>query len=126
MKKCEYQVLKTGEKMSIINNQKLVDLIRDKIKELSSCDHCFTVEFVKKNGELRRMHGSFNPPEEWKASGTGLKYNPADSGLMPVWDLDKEAWRMVNTHTVFSISGTVVDVDVEELEIKDTPTIPLI
>ena len=36
-------------------------------------------------------------------TGEGLKYNPSDYGVRPVFDMQKRAFRMVNLETVISI-----------------------
>ena len=32
--------------------------------------------------------------------GTGMAYNPIEKGLLPVWDMQKNAFRMINLKTV--------------------------
>lgn len=46
-----------------------------------SAGRIFTVEFIKKNGELRKI---------------GMRYDPLARGLLPVWDTQKQGYRMIN------------------------------
>ena len=32
--------------------------------------------------------------------GTGMAYNPIEKGLLPVWDMQKKGFRMINLKTV--------------------------
>ena len=32
--------------------------------------------------------------------GTGMAYNPIEKGLIPVWDMQKNGFRMINLKTV--------------------------
>jgi len=60
----------------------------------------FTVEFIKRNGELRKMRARLHAPKSFKFKGTGMRYDPLARGLLPVWDVDKKAFRMVNLATI--------------------------
>jgi hypothetical protein len=58
----------------------------------------FSVEFIKKDGSLRRMKCRLNVKKGVK--GVGMSYNPIDKGLLPVFDMDKLAFRMININTI--------------------------
>ena len=67
-----------------------------------------TCRFVKRtNGELRVMRLRYDPPEgNPSEDGRGCYgYDPKAKGLLPVFDLDKEAPRMVNLDGVRTIDG---------------------
>ena len=58
----------------------------------------FYVEFIKKDGSLRKMKCRLNVKKGVK--GTGMAYNPIEKGLLPVFDLDKKGFRMIQLKTV--------------------------
>ena len=58
----------------------------------------FSVEFFKKNGELRKMNARFNVQKGLK--GTGLGYDPLEKGLMPVYDMQAKGYRMVTIDNI--------------------------
>ena len=53
----------------------------------------FSVEFFKKNGELRKMNARFDVKAG--ITGKGLDYDPLEHGLMNVFDMNKRGYRMV-------------------------------
>jgi hypothetical protein len=65
----------------------------------------FSVVFEKKNGERRVMLARRGVAKYVK--GVGMKYNPKERGLMPVYDLHKKAYRIINLTTLlgFQING---------------------
>lgn len=69
----------------------------------------FTVEFTKKNGQLRKLNGRRKVSQG--TNGKGMNYNPVDRGLLPVFDMQKLAWRMVNFDTIvsYAIHGRKVE-----------------
>ena len=99
----------------------LTENARALINEESVLDGKFVLEFIKKDGTLREMAGSFTPPREWKSAGPGMKYSPRRKGLLSVWDLHKEAWRMVNVTTLQKINGVDVVIDVRDLKFIKVP-----
>ncbi|HRS26572.1 MAG TPA: SH3 beta-barrel fold-containing protein [Methanofastidiosum sp.] len=52
----------------------------------------FRCLFYKKDGSKRELYGCLRP----KKNGKGLRYNPNNHGLIPVFDLDKNDYRMIN------------------------------
>jgi len=68
------------------------DLIRE------SRGKIFSVDFYKKDGSLRKMKARLGVTKGVK--GVGLRYDPLARGLLPVWDLDKGAFRMINLTTI--------------------------
>lgn len=65
-------------------------------------DKIFTVVFIKKNGEQRVMNCRKGVKKGVK--GVGLPFDPADYNLMPVFDMQKNAFRMINFDTITSLS----------------------
>ena len=58
----------------------------------------FSVEFIKKDGSVRTMTARLHVKKGVK--GTGMAYNPIEKGLLPVWDMQKNGFRMINLKTV--------------------------
>ena len=50
------------------------------------------------DGSERTMVARLNVKKGVK--GTGMAYNPIEKGLLPVWDMQKNAFRMINLKTV--------------------------
>lgn len=69
----------------------------------------FSVEFVKKNGELRKMNARLGVNKG--KSGKGMKYEPTKRGLLPVYDMQKQGFRMINFDTIqrVVIHGRVIE-----------------
>jgi hypothetical protein len=60
----------------------------------------FTAFFTKKDGSLRRMNARLGVKAYLK--GGELPYNPIEKGLLPVFDVQKKQYRMINTNTLQS------------------------
>lgn len=60
--------------------------------------HFFSPTFVKKNGELRKMVCRKGVTKHLK--GGELAFNPNAKGLVVVFDVQKNAYRMVNINTL--------------------------
>tara|TARA_R110000824_G_scaffold238_1_gene1250 strand:+ start:305 stop:550 length:246 start_codon:yes stop_codon:yes gene_type:complete len=71
----------------------------------------FGALFQKKNNELRK--GSFKLGVTKHLSGGELKYNPSDYDLIPVFDMNKKAYRMINLKTLkeLTIKGETIEVE---------------
>lgn len=69
----------------------------------------FTVEFTKKNGEHRVMNARLGVKKG--KTGKGLKYRPTERGLLPVYDMQKQGFRMINFDTIqrVTIHGRVIE-----------------
>jgi len=59
----------------------------------------FNVEYIKKDGTLRKMPSARLHVKK-DTNGKGMKYNAIEKGLLPVWDMKKNGWRMVNLKQV--------------------------
>lgn len=62
----------------------------------------FTVEFIKKDKTIRVMNCRKQVKKH--LAGGSLKYDPAARGLLPVFDLHKQSYRMINFNTLISLS----------------------
>lgn len=66
------------------------------------------VEFVKQNGEHRRMECTLLKDFMPERVATGdVRERPAH--LMSVWDTEKNAFRSINLDTVKAVNGNKVD-----------------
>lgn len=80
-----------------------------KVKE--SEGKIFTVEFVKKDGSVRKMNCRLGVSKDVK--GVGLKFDPVKKRLLPVYDMQKMAYRMINLNALktIAISGNKYEVE---------------
>ena len=61
----------------------------------------FSVEFIKKDGSLRRMTARLGVRKG--ITGKGLAFNPAERDLIVVWATDRKNYRMINLKTITSV-----------------------
>jgi hypothetical protein len=81
------QHLTTGDNMTV---QELIELTKN--------GNIFSVVFVKKDGTRREMVCRLGVKKHLK--GGELKFDAKSRGLLPVFDMQKQAYRMVNTKTL--------------------------
>jgi hypothetical protein len=72
------------------------------LSEMKSSNMIFGVEFIKKDGSVRKMNCRFNVKSHLK--GGELAYDPSEYDLMTVFDMDKKNYRMINLETIQSLS----------------------
>jgi hypothetical protein len=70
----------------------------------------FRAEFTKKDGTQRILVGRTRVSKG--VTGAGMSYDPKSKGLMPVFDMQKKAWRMVNTRTMTSLKCGGIDINI--------------
>ena len=58
----------------------------------------FRVDFIKKDGSYRKMLARLGVSKG--ITGKGMSYNPLDYDLLPVFDMTKLAFRMINFRTI--------------------------
>ena len=63
----------------------------------------FNVEFIKKDGTHRLMNARLEVKKGVK--GVGLNFDPAKHNLIPVFDMRKKAFRMINCDNLISLSS---------------------
>jgi len=71
----------------------------------------FTIEFVKRSTlEVRVMKATTKYAEHLK--GGELKYDTIEKGLLPVWDLEKHAFRSIplDSVVVIKVQGKTYDI----------------
>ena len=61
----------------------------------------FSAIFIKKDGTIRRMKCRLSVKKG--ITGKGMAYNPIKRGLLPVFDMDKNAFRMININTLTAL-----------------------
>ena len=91
--------------MTKINRKKLLELIRENKSNI------FSVVFLKKDGTIRRMICRLGVKKY--VNGKGLKYDPIERGLLGVFDMQKEAYRMINLKTITNINMRGVEYNVK-------------
>jgi hypothetical protein len=71
----------------------------------------FSVDFIKKDGSLRTMIARLGVKKHLQ--GGTLKYNAEEKSLLPVFDMEKQAYRMVNVSTIQEIryNGEVINLE---------------
>ena len=61
----------------------------------------FTVTFIKKDNSTRIMNASLGVKKHLK--GGSLPYSPKEKGLMPVYDMQKKHYKMINRETITAL-----------------------
>ena len=61
----------------------------------------FSVDFIKKDGSLRKMVARLGVKKHLK--GGTLRYNAEEKLLLPVFDMEKQAYRLINISTIQEI-----------------------
>tara|TARA_R110000772_G_scaffold66361_2_gene147907 strand:- start:6668 stop:6907 length:240 start_codon:yes stop_codon:yes gene_type:complete len=72
----------------------------DEIKDMLLKEKEVHVRFTKKDGTPRDMRCTLHPDV---APFTGSTGNVQPEGMITVYDLDKEAWRTINTNINFEL-----------------------
>jgi len=76
-----------------------MEKFKETLSEIQKANNTiFSVEFIKKDGSVRTMTARLHVKKGVK--GTGMAYNPIEKGLLPVWDMNKNGFRMINLKTV--------------------------
>jgi hypothetical protein len=88
-----FSIEKEGSNMTQSQVEQKIQEIRSKAE-----DTFFSVHFIKKNGELRKMVARLKVSKGVK--GIGHAYDPTSKGLLCVFDVQKEAFIMINIKTI--------------------------
>lgn len=72
-----------------------------KVRKQLSGGKIFTVTFVKKDGSIREMNARLGVKKGVK--GVGMSYDPIERGLLPVYDMQRDGFRMINCKTIKKI-----------------------
>jgi hypothetical protein len=90
-----------------INRDELVSKIKATDPRNSGRGEFFTVTFIKKDGTTRVMNARLGVKRYLK--GGELPYDPIAKGLLPVFDVKKNEYRMINLGTIISAKVGGVD-----------------
>mgnify|MGYP003629200905 FL=1 len=82
--------------MQTINRTKAKELIKD------SKGLIFAATFTKKDGSSRLMNARLG--KKYTPTGKAAPYKPSDYNLMPLYDMRKKAFRMLNLNTLITLS----------------------
>jgi hypothetical protein len=83
---------------------------KDLLEKIQNSKKIFTITFIKKDGSKRVMNARLDVKKH--LHGGTLPYNPKEKALLPVFDMQANAYRMVNTKTI-----THAKLDNEEFEV---------
>lgn len=61
----------------------------------------FTITFIKKDGTIRVMNARLGVTKG--LTGKGMTYDPIERNLLTVFDVQKQAYRMINSDTIQEI-----------------------
>ena len=92
--------------MKKIKRVKLIDLL------VENKSNIFSVVFLKKDGSIRKMLCRFGVKKHLK--GGKLKFNPLERNLLVVFDMQKEAYRMINLETIMNINMKGLEYNVQD------------
>ena len=92
--------------MKTIERKKILNLLTAKKNSI------FSVVFLKKDGTIRKMLCRFGVKKHLK--GGKLAFNPLERALLVVFDMQKEAYRMINLETLMSINMKGVEYRVKD------------
>ena len=73
----------------------------NEIVELTKNGNIFSAVFIKKNGERREMVCRLGVKKHLK--GGQLAYDAKSRNLLPVFDMQKEGYRMINVNTLVQL-----------------------
>ena len=93
--------------MKKINRRDILQLL----EENRNPNTIFSVVYLKKSGEIRRMNCMLGVKKHLK--GGKLKYNAKERGYLIVLDTQKKAYRTVNLNTISNIKSKGVEYHVE-------------
>lgn len=74
------------------------ETLRQLITDLTNNQTIFSVDFTKKNGESRTIQCRLGVKKG--TNGKGLNFDPIEKGLLPVYDMQKQGFRMITLSTV--------------------------
>lgn len=79
---------------------------KEKAKELieKSKNKIFTAEFIKKNGEHRLMNARLGVSKGLKENARPSPYDPSKYGLIRVYDMQIQNYRMINVNTLLKLN----------------------
>ena len=82
--------------MQTINRNKAKELIKE------SKGKIFSTTFVKKDNTIRTL--TSRTGKQYTPTGKKQPYKPSDYNLIPLYDMKKKAFRMLNLNTLLTLS----------------------
>jgi hypothetical protein len=73
-------------------------MLMNKFLEATNDGRIFSATFVKKDGTIRTMNCRRKVTKG--VTGKGLAFKPSDKGLIVVYDMHKDGFRMINLNTL--------------------------
>ncbi len=73
------------------------------LTEIVGDGRIFSATFTKKNGETRHILARTGVHKG--LTGTGLTYDPAERGLLSVWDIQNEGYRYITAAAVTQVKA---------------------
>ena len=100
-------------KYTPLERHKMKEIKRDDLFNLicKNKNNLFSVVFLKKDGSIRKMLCRFGVKKHLK--GGKLAFDPIKRGLLVVFDMQKEAYRMINLKTITNINMRGVEYNVK-------------
>lgn len=84
------------------------------LKKVLGDGKVFTVVFVKKDGSIRKMNARLGVKKGVK--GVGMSFDPYSKNLLPVYDMQKKGFRMINADTLIRITHKGVTYNLKQDE----------
>jgi len=84
------------------------------LKKVLGDGKVFTVVFVKKDGSIRKMNARLGVKKGVK--GVGMSFDPYSKNLLPVYDMQKKGFRMINADTLIRVTHKGVTYNLEQDE----------
>tara|TARA_R110001599_G_scaffold157324_1_gene343444 strand:+ start:467 stop:796 length:330 start_codon:yes stop_codon:yes gene_type:complete len=96
--------------MQTINKIKAKELIKE------SKGLIFAATFTKKDGSHRLMNARLG--KKYTPTGKAAPYKPSDYNLIPLYDMRKKAFRMLNLNTLITLSINKEKYLIEQQEVS--------
>ena len=98
--------------MQTINRTKAKELIKD------SKGLIFSTTFIKKDNTIRTLTSRTGKQYKSK-TGNKAPYKPSDYNLIPLYDMKKKAFRMLNLNTLLTLSINKEKYLIEQQEVSN-------
>lgn len=77
--------------------------------EIMKSGRIFTAEFIKKDGSTRRILCRTGVKKYLRPNAKPQTYNPRERGYLPVYDLQKKDYRLLNIQTIISVNHIKIE-----------------
>ena len=68
----------------------------------------FSAEFTKKDGSNRKIVGRYGVKKYLSPSQRPQAYNPRELGYLPIFDIQKSEYRLINLQTLTKVNNKLV------------------